>query len=101
MVVKRHIFTVITFVITALYPTVGMLFYFTNERFQRPIERIDDQVWVFIFKIFFLLSGFLNAITRLSEPYFYTTLYKGIKESLFSVGSKQNVVWDFLDRGLT
>ena len=60
-----------------------MVYYFNRKNFKIPIDRIDED-WVYVMKVFFLCSGFLNALTRLSEPFFYTNLYMGIKNGLFS-----------------
>ena len=53
MIVKRHILTVIIFVVTNLYPTIGIFYVYNLEYWDHGFEG-KNEIWVYVLKSLYI-----------------------------------------------
>ena len=79
LVVKRHMLTIITYLICDLYTQVSIfkIFKLSEEYHTQYL----DYWYVFVLKIIYINQGVPSCLIRLSEPYFYQIMLNKFKQN--------------------
>ena len=81
IVVKRHIVTVKIFILSNMYLTLGMIFvsYDGSSKWEHFENNTYNFYFIEFLRVIFFSQGILNALVRLSEPFFYKIIMRRVR----------------------
>ena len=77
-IMKRHIVTIVFFLMTNLYLQLGVYVAY-NPLIKNPDLEKWQNVGTYSLKLLYAFQGFIMPVTRLSEPYFYSIVLKKLR----------------------